>query len=106
MAEERERGQLFALDVELEFAFPACDSLGETVDYVQVIEEIRGLSGRRTFQLLESFAQVVAEELLASFERLQRVCVRVRKLRPPLPAGVFMDSVCAQVIKERDGVSG
>lgn len=99
--EERERGQLFAVDAELEFDFPQRDDLSETIDYVSVIERIREVNEASSFQLIETFAQAIAKEILKNFRPVRRVCVRVRKLKPALAPGVALDAVAAEVIWSR-----
>lgn len=100
--DERERGQLFAIDAEVEFDFPQRDDLSETVDYVQVLERIRELNAAYAFQLLETFAQAIAEKIVKDFRQVRRVRVRVKKLRPPLAAGIALDLVAAEVIGQRE----
>lgn len=99
--DERERGQFFAIDAEMEFEFLQGDSLAATVDYAQVIEKIRELNEARSFRLMEAFAQAAADKILRDFQQIRRVRLRVKKLRPPLAAGVQVDSVAAEVIRER-----
>lgn len=97
--DERERGQLFSVDAEIEFDFPHRDDLSETIDYVRVIEGIREVNETRTFQLIEAFAQAIADKILKDFRQARRVVVRVRKLRPSLALGITLDAVAAEVIR-------
>jgi dihydroneopterin aldolase len=99
--DERARGQLFAVDAEIEFDFPRRDELSETVDYVQVIERIRELNEAYAFRLLETFAQAIAEKIVKDFRQVQRVRVRVKKLRVSVAAGIALDAVAAEVIRDR-----
>jgi dihydroneopterin aldolase len=99
--EERERGQLFAIDAEVEFDFPQRDKLSETVDYIQVIRRIDELNRAHAFQLIETFAQAIAERILRDFRQVQRVHVKVKKLRPLLTAGITLDAAAAEVIRDR-----
>lgn len=101
-ADEREQGRFFALDAEIEFEFPKRDDLAETVDYAQVIEKIRELNEARSFRLVEAFAQAAAEMILKDFQQVRRVRLRVKKLRPPLAAGVQIAAVVAEVIRESE----
>lgn len=97
--EERERGQLFSIDAEIEFDFPQRDNLAETVDYVRVIERIREINEASSFRLIETFAHVIAQEILKSFRPVRRVSVRVKKVRPPVAPGITLDAVAAEVIR-------
>ena len=84
--EERERGQRFLLDVELDVPHPERDAIEATVDYRDVAATVRAVSEERAYVLLETFADAVAVALLARFPA-SRVRVRVRKpeveLDPP-----------------------
>jgi dihydroneopterin aldolase len=85
--EERERGQTFLYDVEIEVPDGALsDRLEDAVDYEQVAACIRALSDGRQFALLEALAAAAADEIVARFP-VARVRVRVRK--PDVrPAGI------------------
>ncbi|MBI1744453.1 dihydroneopterin aldolase [Candidatus Acetothermia bacterium] len=98
---EREAGQLFELDLEIEGDLGARDDLESTIDYVQVIRCAQELNAQRQFQLVENFSRELAEELLKRFPRAARVRVVVRKPRPPLPAGMQIEWFSAEVIRER-----
>lgn len=98
-AAERQRGQCFSLDIELEFDFPARDELAQTIDYVRVIEIVQTVNEACSFQLLESFAQAVAARVLGDFSLAQRVRVRAGKRPPPLDISV--DMVAAEAIRTR-----
>jgi 7,8-dihydroneopterin aldolase/epimerase/oxygenase len=77
--EERERGQDFVFDVELEVGERgSSDRLEDAVDYVEVAAAVREVSDSRAFALLEALASAVADELEARFSP-ERLRVRVRK---------------------------
>jgi 7,8-dihydroneopterin aldolase/epimerase/oxygenase len=77
--EERERGQDFVFDVELEVGDRGTsDRLEDAVDYVEVARTVREVSDARQFALLEALASAVADELERRFTP-DRLCVRVRK---------------------------
>jgi dihydroneopterin aldolase len=85
---ERERGQRFRFDVELEVGEAgASDRLEDAVDYRDVVACVREVSDGSVFRLLEALATALADELLARFP-VQRVEVRVLKpdveLDPPV----------------------
>jgi dihydroneopterin aldolase len=82
--EERERGQDFVFDVELEVGERGTsDRLEEAVDYVEVARAVQEVSGARQFALLEALAAAVADELQRRFspERV-RVGIRKPEVRP------------------------
>ena len=78
-AEERERGQDFVFDVELDVGGRgASDRLEEAVDYVEVARLVRRVSDEREYALLEALASAVADELERRYEP-ERLLVRVTK---------------------------
>ena len=78
-ADERERGQDFVFDVELEVGERGTtDKLEDAVDYVEVARVVQEVSDGRQFNLLEALATAVADELERRFTP-ERVRVRVRK---------------------------
>jgi 7,8-dihydroneopterin aldolase/epimerase/oxygenase len=77
--DERERGQDFVFDVELEVGERGkSDRLEDAVDYVAVARAVREVSDERQFALLEALASAVAGELERRFAP-ERIRVRVRK---------------------------
>jgi 7,8-dihydroneopterin aldolase/epimerase/oxygenase len=77
--EERERGQDFVFDVELEVGERGTsDRLEDAVDYVEVARIVQEVSDAKQFNLLEALASAVADELESRFAP-ERVRVRVRK---------------------------
>jgi dihydroneopterin aldolase len=77
--EERERGQDFVFDVELEVGERGVsDRLEDAVDYVEVARAVQEVSDARQYNLLEALASAVADELERRFSP-QWVRVRVRK---------------------------
>ncbi len=99
--EEREAGQLFEADLQIEGGLGTRDELNSTVDYVKVIECAQQLNQDNRFQLLESFVQALAEEMVKKFPRATRVSVSIKKLRPALPPGVQIEWFRAEVVRER-----
>jgi dihydroneopterin aldolase len=87
--EERERGQMFVYDVELEVGERgASDRLEDAVDYREVAATLRRVAAGR-FALLEALATAIADALFEQFAP-ERVEVRVRK--PEVrPAGVELE---------------
>jgi dihydroneopterin aldolase len=87
--EERERGQLFLYDVELEVGERgANDVLAEAVDYREVAAAVREVASGR-YQLLEALATAIADALMERFP-VEHLKVRVRK--PDVrPAGIDLE---------------
>jgi 7,8-dihydroneopterin aldolase/epimerase/oxygenase len=99
-AEEKERGQDFLFDVELEIGERgASDRLEDAVDYEQVARCVQEVSDARSYDLLEALAAAIADELLHRFEP-ERALVRVRK--PGVrPAGLEVDYSAVTVLRSR-----
>ena len=83
---ERRDGQLFVFDVTLELDEPAVDDIDATVDYRDVVAAVREVSDGTAFQLLETLAAAVAEELKRRFP-VSGVRVRVGKPELELEGG-------------------
>jgi dihydroneopterin aldolase len=78
-AEEREKGQDFLFDVELDVGERGTtDRLRDAVDYTHVARTVQEVSDGYQFALLEALATAVADELERRFEP-ERLRVRVRK---------------------------
>jgi dihydroneopterin aldolase len=77
--DERERGQDFLFDVELEVGERGMsDRLEDAVDYVEVARAVQEVSDARQYALLEALASAIADELDRRFSP-ERMRVRVRK---------------------------
>jgi dihydroneopterin aldolase len=77
--EERENGQDFLFDVDLEVGDRgASDVLEEAVNYVAVARTVREVSTAHTYALIEALATAVADELRTRY-RVDRATVRVTK---------------------------
>jgi len=84
--EERECGNRFEIDVELECRTTDAietDELADTIDYQEITDLVREINGRQPFNLIESFAGAIAGELLSRFPTISVAVVRVSKLFPP-----------------------
>ena len=77
--DERERGQDFLFDVELEVGERGTsDRLEDAVDYVEVARAVQEVSDATQYALLEALATAVADELERLFAP-ERIRVRVQK---------------------------
>lgn len=88
--EERERGQIFEVDVELGIDLSraaASDALEDAVDYVAVHRAVAQIVTGPPHMLLEALAGEIADGLLRQFPVAQ-VTVRVRKPRVQMPGPI------------------
>lgn len=84
---ERSLVQRFRVDVALELDLrPAArsDDLGQACDYSRVFETVQHLVENRTFQLLETLAERIAEAILEGFPAVSALTVGVFKPDPPI----------------------
>jgi dihydroneopterin aldolase len=94
-AHEKENGQEFVFDVDLDVGDRGVsDRLEDAVDYRTVALAVQEVSDARSYDLIEALAAAVADELVRRFEP-ERVRVRVRKpaVQPGGLAGIAGVSV-------------
>ena len=83
---EKERGQAFVFDVELDVGERGVsDRLEDAVDYREIPRIVQEVSEARSYDLLEALATAVADALDARFAP---VAVRVRVTKPAVEPGV------------------
>jgi dihydroneopterin aldolase len=85
---EREQGQNFLFDIELDVGEAGIsDRLEDAIDYRDVAACVKEVSDGHAYNLLEALASALADELIARFP-VETVSVRVRKpdvvLDPPV----------------------
>lgn len=85
----QEQAQAQPLEIDLDIALDMADaggsdSLTDTADYGALCDVTEQIVTTTNFQLLETLAQRIAQEVLAVDRRITAVTVSVRKLRPPV----------------------
>lgn len=101
LREEKEDGQLFSVDVELEIDLQpaaASDDLTDTVDYGNLAEEIHRRVAAERWNLIETVADRVADFLLED-PRVSATTVTIHK--PQAPIGVPFRDVAVTVHRGR-----
>ncbi len=103
---EREVPQPFEVDVELHLDLrPAglSDDLDRTVDYREVFEICRGVLEGESQRLIETLAELIAQQVLARPDGPvpDEVVVRVRKPQAPLPGP--LDCAAVEITRRRAG---
>lgn len=84
---EKQNGQVFLTDVELELPpIPACvtDRLSDTVSYADAFEIIKLVFENESYDLVERLCGEIAKRLLAAFDQVSGVTVTVRKPQAPI----------------------
>jgi 7,8-dihydroneopterin aldolase/epimerase/oxygenase len=103
LTEEQNVGGKFEADVDMYTDFSAAatkDKLKETINYHDVYKLLYHLALEEKHYLIETLAAKVADRLLMTFPKIQKVAVRIRKNNPPL--GGVADCVEVEIIKSRD----
>ena len=94
---ERELGQRFEIDVEIEADLSdavATDSMAKTVNYEKVYRLVENEVVGKKYHLLESMADRIARDILDQFD-VTEVLVRIRK--PSVPIAGSIDHVEVEV---------
>lgn len=103
LAEEQKTGNRFRIDLAIEGKLKKAlrtDCLKDSIDYSQVVKAVGEINRTKRYLLIESFAEAIANGLLARFPAIDKISVRVAKLDPP---GLEGKVACAaiELIKER-----
>lgn len=99
---EREQGQKFFLDVELqvdENSVGDLEKFEESANAARVYEIVKGLMENQRFHLLAELSIKIADTLLERIVHVDEVIVRVRK--PSVPIAGCIDYVETEVIRRR-----
>ncbi len=98
---ERELGQKFQVDLELECDFTKAiqsDSLSDAVNFEAVYYTVNQIFNSYKFTLLETLADRIAKEILEKFP-VNSVLIRVRK--PQVPLNGFLDNVEIELVRKK-----
>lgn len=101
LQDERERGQLFVVDVEIETDLSragSSDRLEDTIDYREVHARARQVLEGPPLALLEAVAEAVARRVL-DLPGAERVVVRVHK--PHAPIGGPAEDIAVEIARGR-----
>jgi dihydroneopterin aldolase len=102
--QEKELGQPFVVDLELEVDLKTpgkSDDLRDTVDYSQVYRVVKEMVEGPSHNLLESVVEGLAQELLQTFS-LDGVTVRVTKPHVPIK-GAVLEGAAVEIHRRRGG---
>ena len=86
---EKEDGQFFLIDIDafLDLSLPCeSDNVDDTVSYAKMIKNAKSAFVSQKDDLIERAAERVAESLLSSFDKIERVTVEVKKPDAPIKA--------------------
>lgn len=100
--EEKENGQNFILDIDLNVdmsAACASDCVDDTVNYAKVVKTVRRVFTAEKYDLIEKCADVVAKAILDEYPSVFSVDVLLKK--PHAPVSAEFDYMGVQVHRER-----
>lgn len=83
---ERDRPQPFEIDLKLYVDLSAAaksDNIADTIDYGPLCEQVVAVVENESFDLIEILAERITQVAKAD-ERVEKVTVSLRKLRPPV----------------------
>lgn len=103
LSEEQNIGGIFEADVDIYTDFSEAaikDDLKLTVNYHSVYQLIMKVANEKKYHLIESIAYKIADEIIKNYNKVQKVCVRVRK--NTVPVGGVIDCVEAEVIRTNE----
>lgn len=99
---ERELGQKFEVDVELECDVSKAiqtDSLHDTMNYRDIFTRVSEIFNSYKFTLLETLADKIAHDILKQFP-IHSVRIRVRK--PQVSLNGFLDNVEVEIYRTQN----
>ncbi len=95
--EERERGQHFLVDLELEYDVEDAvreDELSLAVDYDRLAAEVHGIVSGERYHLIETLAARIGEHVM---ENTPALCARVKVRKPEAPMSCAVEEVAVDV---------
>jgi len=104
-AEEKVTPQRFLVSAELYLDLREAgktDDLTKTIHYGTICHEIKGFLENNTFDLLETIAEKLAEELLIKNPQVQEVWLEIQK--PDAPVGLDFDTISIDIERRRHKV--
>jgi dihydroneopterin aldolase len=100
--EERQVGQRFEVDVEFTMNIKAAaesDSIKDTIDLYKVYQIVGNIVTRKSFKLVETLAETIADALLRRFPARQlRICVR----KPNSPVPGICDGIEVEIVRQKE----
>ena len=102
---ERQHGQIFLLDLDIEADMRAAcesDDLNDTVNYSQVIDCAAVAFCAERHLLIERAAQVTAQAVMRGFPKIARLKLRVHK--PDAPVKLIVNDIIFEIEHYRESI--
>lgn len=103
LPEENVLGQRFFVDIIAEADLKSAgltDDLNESVSYVELYEVCKLIVEGKPYNLIESLAEKIAQQVLNNFTKIKAVTVKVTKPDPPIPG--HFQSVAVEIKRSRE----
>jgi len=101
--EEEERlGQRFFITVECGLDLSAAgrtDDLTHSISYADIAARVQEIAVGRRFRILEALGEAIAQDLLASFPRIEEVSITVEKPGAAVPA--ILETIAVTITRVR-----
>lgn len=84
---EKKDGQNFCFNIEIllnKNSFLNGDDLENTINYSEVIRLVKKINSSNKFNLLETFSQTIAEDIMKMSPLVEKVTVKIEKTSPPI----------------------
>ena len=84
---EKRDGQNFCFNIEIfinKYSFTDDDNIDSTINYFDVIRQLKNLNTKRRFDLLETFSEVLAYQIMDMSPLVEKVIVKIEKTSPPI----------------------
>ncbi len=98
---EREIGQKFVIDLEMELDLKrpgGSDNINDTINYVEAFKIVEKATKEKNYHLIEALAEDIARGIVDKFP-LERLTVRVKK--PHAPIGGIIGRAEVEIHRER-----
>lgn len=102
--EEKVDGQNFILDITTELdaqKAESSDNVDNTVSYAKIIKTVRAVFTEKSYDLIETAANVVATEIMKAYPALQKVTVLLMKPEAPVKADFEYVAVEKTITREQ-----
>lgn len=102
--EEKVDGQNFVLDITTELdaqKAESSDNVDNTVSYAKIIKTVRAVFTEKSYDLIETAANVVATEIMKAYPALQKVTVLLMKPEAPVKADFEYVAVEKTITREQ-----
>ena len=99
---EKKDGQNFCFNIEIlinKGSFLNDDSIENTLNYSEVIRLVKKINSSNKFNLLETFSQTIAEDIMKMSPLVEKVMVRIEKTFPPIKEN--LESVGVEYVLDR-----